>query len=211
MLETRSMYVFQKAIFAPFLIASKSSRLPPMSSSTYKWMFFSTTRVSAIVDRLKMTTREWDEKVVKGYFLPKDVEIILGIPHVFLRWRSPYCGTSINQYRRNQVVHYKVGVGATEVCSWSESFIQDFRQALMKEEPRGIGDRVTPRWQALETGVLKINTDATLATKDGLSGLGVVIRDSNGYVMASACYSSRPIINPKLLRPLRYTNVSCLL
>ncbi|KAK3224784.1 hypothetical protein Dsin_004646 [Dipteronia sinensis] len=105
-------------------------------------------------------------------------------------------------YRRNQVVNYQVGLGDIEVCMWSEFFIHDFRQSLVKENPRRMGSWVTPRWQAPEVGIFKINTDKAVVTKDGVSGLGVVIRDDKGFVRASACYGFKVNYHPQIAEAL---------
>ncbi|KAK3213054.1 hypothetical protein Dsin_017760 [Dipteronia sinensis] len=47
-------------------------------------------------------------------------------------------------------------------------------------------------------GVFKINTDAPLNNRDKVSGIGMVIRDCNGHVMASMCHNIRVCFQPHI-------------
>ncbi|KAK1571513.1 hypothetical protein Q3G72_018476 [Acer saccharum] len=113
-------------------------------------------------------------------------------------FQTPGYSVGFDPKWRNQVVHNKAATGVSEVLGWSESFIEDFRQASFCG---GTGVCRSPeklRWKAPDRGFFKINTDAAIDTAGGRSGLGVIIRDCKGLVMASACYGISASLQPQI-------------
>ena len=43
------------------------------------------------------------------------------------------------------------------------------------------------KWVAPPLGSFKINTDASVNSRDKITGIGIIIRDGAGHVMASLC------------------------
>ena len=59
-----------------------------------------------------------------------------------------------------------------------------------------------PLWKAQPVGMFKINTDAALRFCDKVSGIDVVIRDSNGHAMASLCQNINANYHPQIAEAL---------
>ncbi|XP_059455324.1 uncharacterized protein LOC132185582 [Corylus avellana] len=53
-----------------------------------------------------------------------------------------------------------------------------------------------PRWEAPGRDMWKLNWDAALCSKRGLAGMGVVIRNSDGDVVAVRCMTKQGLTNP---------------
>ncbi|KAK3221714.1 hypothetical protein Dsin_008739 [Dipteronia sinensis] len=65
-------------------------------------------------------------------------------------------------------------------------------------------------WKVLDVGTFKITADVDLNNCQKVSDDGVIIRDCNGYVMASLCHYFEPCCQPQIaeamaiLRGLRF-------
>ncbi|TXG69190.1 hypothetical protein EZV62_004125 [Acer yangbiense] len=102
-------------------------------------------------------------------------------------------------YRRNQLVYEKSSqtVHDFDVLDWAASFIQDFKAAKTVDTGSVVKQRVAPKWKPSPSGSYKINTDATLDCRAKVTGIGVVIRDCYGHVMASLCQSFPGLLQPQ--------------
>jgi hypothetical protein len=84
--------------------------------------------------------------------------------------------------RRNEVIHGGNFVQPGVLIQLVKKSVEEFQQAHEgEEEIRPNSPRSgLMRWQAPVHGWVKVNWDATLDSKDGRMGYGVVIRDHNG-------------------------------
>ncbi|KAL5753867.1 hypothetical protein ACOSP7_022087 [Xanthoceras sorbifolium] len=77
-----------------------------------------------------------------------------------------------------------------EVMAWSSRFLSDFRSAH-EQPPSAVDSSLPPvpltRWLPPSPEVFSINSDAAMREQIGKVGLGVIIRDSHGKVMACYC------------------------
>ncbi|TXG69156.1 hypothetical protein EZV62_004091 [Acer yangbiense] len=92
-------------------------------------------------------------------------------------------------YRRNNFFHSNIMLLGTDIISWAEAFAADFQGACSRDAHLGgnLGGKagVSLGWKAPSQGFYKINTNAALNEELKISGVGVVIRDWKGNVMAS--------------------------
>ncbi|KAL5818565.1 hypothetical protein ACOSQ4_022407 [Xanthoceras sorbifolium] len=77
-----------------------------------------------------------------------------------------------------------------EVMAWSSRFLSDFR-SVHEQPPSAVDSSLPPvpltPWLPPSPGVFSINSDAAMREHIGKVGLGVIIRDSHGKVMACYC------------------------
>ncbi|KAK3222532.1 hypothetical protein Dsin_009557 [Dipteronia sinensis] len=82
--------------------------------------------------------------------------------------------------RRNQVLHGKYTFPIYDIYDWAISLMKDFRDSNFIEGSSSMRMiQAVPRWIPPLQGSFKINTDAAVCVRDKVSGIGVVIRDSN--------------------------------
>ncbi|KAK3219713.1 hypothetical protein Dsin_013683 [Dipteronia sinensis] len=105
-------------------------------------------------------------------------------------------------FRRNGKVHNSAAIDDKNVVPWASSFLLDFQQANGPKEVdskvgsdgvRIVQDR--PSWCPPSVDSYKINTDAAIDVANGNVGIGIIIRDHRGQVMAS---SARMDTTPRL-------------
>ncbi|PON44613.1 Ribonuclease H-like domain containing protein [Trema orientale] len=87
---------------------------------------------------------------------------------------------------RNYVVHREHAREPHLIADYANSFLQEFWNRIGKL-PRGSSSepRMACRWQAPPSGRLKLNVDASVRTGEGRIGIGDVIRDYWGVVVAA--------------------------
>ncbi|TXG72479.1 hypothetical protein EZV62_001058 [Acer yangbiense] len=90
-------------------------------------------------------------------------------------------------HRRNRFLHHKEVFPVSDIWDWANVFIDDFRVANFVETKKQLVVSPPPKWSPPHVGCFKINSDAATRDRDGRSGVGCVIRDSDGYVRASLC------------------------
>ncbi|KAK2639047.1 hypothetical protein Ddye_026842 [Dipteronia dyeriana] len=85
--------------------------------------------------------------------------------------------------------------------SWDVALIR--KSFLMEEEEEAILSLHSSRLGFIIVfyGIL-INRDAALSEGEKVSGIGVVIQDSNGYVMASLCQNIRASLQPQVIEAM---------
>ncbi|KAK3218996.1 hypothetical protein Dsin_012966 [Dipteronia sinensis] len=107
--------------------------------------------------------------------LDSDVMVLLCV----IWWR--------NWHLRNQLVHESGRSGLKAVVSWSMNYISNYRDAMLTGAAARKRDVIPKavKWEAPRRGVFKLNTDAALDVRLLRTGLGMVIRDHTGFVMAS--------------------------
>lgn len=102
--------------------------------------------------------------------------------------------------RRNTVVFGGKLSSPAHLIQSTTEFLEAFHQAQLDSSNRtGISTRtVKPLWHRPPTGVSKINWDASINTATGKMGVGVIIRDAEGLVLASLCSTLPSITNPTI-------------
>ncbi|XP_042972892.1 uncharacterized protein LOC122304693 [Carya illinoinensis] len=93
--------------------------------------------------------------------------------------------------RRNGMVFDNKLVGPNEVFNQAVQCLTDFQLAQVKQTSKidssvPINNKAI-HWKPPMGDILKVNWDAAWKTKEDRSGIGVVIRDSSGEVLASLC------------------------
>ncbi|KAK2651962.1 hypothetical protein Ddye_011818 [Dipteronia dyeriana] len=88
---------------------------------------------------------------------------------------------------RNESVHQVFSLHYDDIVQWASSFISDYRQANFIGGGCNRVDRVRlDRWIPPSSGLFKINTDAAIDGHNGKVGIGIIIRDAAGEVLASS-------------------------
>ncbi|KAK2665216.1 hypothetical protein Ddye_003790 [Dipteronia dyeriana] len=103
-------------------------------------------------------------------------------------------------FRRNNFVHSSILLLVNDLLEWVVKFLRDFQLANVKEESVHHPNYGIVSWSPSPIGYFKINTDATLSFSDKISGIGVVIRDSGGRVMACLCGNARGFYEPQIAK-----------
>ncbi|KAL5821721.1 hypothetical protein ACOSQ3_023603 [Xanthoceras sorbifolium] len=71
-----------------------------------------------------------------------------------------------------------------EIVHWFIKHYHEFISANSVAASRMITASSVTRWTAPTYNCFKINTDATISEQLGITGLGIIIRDHNGVVLA---------------------------
>jgi hypothetical protein len=92
-------------------------------------------------------------------------------------------------FRRNEVIHRGQFMHPNELVKRTISSIADYEAATKKDDvaSAAVGDMVKEAWIAPRDGIFKINWDAGLNHKEGRIGLGYLVRDEGGRVIAAQC------------------------
>ncbi|KAI9197580.1 hypothetical protein LWI28_001000 [Acer negundo] len=99
-------------------------------------------------------------------------------------------------FRRNHMFHSSVMIPDQGIFDWAVSFMNEFRNAkqlVCLPPPKQVVSRV---WKAPQAGCYKINTNVALNNHYRVFGVGVMIWDCNGLVMASLCLNLRVCYQP---------------
>ncbi|KAK3218059.1 hypothetical protein Dsin_012029 [Dipteronia sinensis] len=98
-----------------------------------------------------------------------------------------------------QVVHGLKGVKLGEVVSWAALYLSDFREAnrrvllLVARHQSSVGN-----WQHPCLGRFKLNCNSAIDKLGRYVGVGIVIRDCDGYVVASSTQRIQATYNPQV-------------
>ncbi|KAL5849420.1 hypothetical protein ACOSQ4_007433 [Xanthoceras sorbifolium] len=87
-------------------------------------------------------------------------------------------------FRRNSSMHAKPEVPVADILPWSAAFLEVF-QGVRAAGERQSTQYYMRRWSPPVMELFKVKCDALLRAYDRLVGLGFVIRDHLGAVMAS--------------------------
>ena len=87
-------------------------------------------------------------------------------------------------HNRNQIVHNECGLSPLQVWEMAKGVVEDFQEAnstyLSMKQPSNGG------WEEPSSGFFKINVDSVSSLDGhGVSGMGVIIRDAEGGVVAA--------------------------
>ena len=105
-------------------------------------------------------------------------------------------------FRRNEVVHGGSFTHPNVLVQRAKEAVADFRDANMPVDPGVEGrSRSTPaRWVGPRSGWSKLNWDAAVSEAHGTVGMGAVVRDEEGAVLAARCMVGRGFWTPVLRR-----------
>ncbi|PON55937.1 hypothetical protein TorRG33x02_298020 [Trema orientale] len=90
---------------------------------------------------------------------------------------------------RNRVIHGGLPKRSELILETVLNFLSSFQQRKGLHRSSSFSPMRTIRWDPPELGSFKLITDASVRCGDGWVGLGGVIRDSNGSVLA--CFSKK--------------------
>ncbi|KAK0603417.1 hypothetical protein LWI29_004743 [Acer saccharum] len=106
-------------------------------------------------------------------------------------------------YDRNLWVHSGERINLGDVAAWCSSYLREFKDANLVEDGRlGMVIPSPARWQPPSSGLYKLNTDASLDSTSQRIGLGMVIRDQEGFVMGSSAQRVDVNFSPKVAEAL---------
>ena len=126
--------------------------------------------------------KEWQKQPLSDVFSQvcrdfsvEDVEIFCVL--AWLIWRN-----------RNMVYHGQEAIGGAKIIETAERFLFEYKSstnaAALCKAP--LVKRVSPAtWRPPAAGLLKLNTDAAVVNEGGVTGLGGVIRDTEGEVLGA--------------------------
>uniref|UniRef100_A0A803PZC5 Reverse transcriptase domain-containing protein n=1 Tax=Cannabis sativa TaxID=3483 RepID=A0A803PZC5_CANSA len=139
---------------------------------------------------------DWNKatQMHKGDFL-----IHLTTLHSVTEMESIFCILWCIWSERNRVVHGQQAKPATHLASFANNYMSNYRSAQLKYRPQlhHVPPSSAPTqpvhipWQPPPIGELKMNVDAAVDSSKNRIGLGAVIRNSTGQVIAAL---SMPII-----------------
>ncbi|KAK2659970.1 hypothetical protein Ddye_006503 [Dipteronia dyeriana] len=128
------------------------------------------------------------------------------------RTGGPLCYDLEAWFWRNRVVHCPNTFRNEDVFGWATAFLKDYQEAKFATKvalaPSNSGEVIC--WSSPLEGNYKINNDAVIQGDRNQVGIGIVVRDSYGYVMGAstqkiAVQFSPPITEAtSILRGLRF-------
>ncbi|KAK2656458.1 hypothetical protein Ddye_009510 [Dipteronia dyeriana] len=92
-----------------------------------------------------------------------------------------------NWKHRNAVVHGGIACCVADIMVWSTTYLSEFRSSGLKG--RHLHGNQNPKlvvWKPPPSDFYKINTDVAIDVAGQMIGIGIVIRDVTGFVMASS-------------------------
>ncbi|KAK3230415.1 hypothetical protein Dsin_002296 [Dipteronia sinensis] len=104
---------------------------------------------------------------------------------------------------RNTAVHEPTGAREVDVVAWARGFLAEFHDGqLLKDSMPPTSSFRDQKWTPPNPGMYKINCDAAIGSADRLVGFGIVIRDSEGFVMASSSQRIEASFTPQVAEAL---------
>ncbi|XP_022140628.1 uncharacterized protein LOC111011237 [Momordica charantia] len=73
-----------------------------------------------------------------------------------------------------------------KLVEWANKYVMEFREANSNPFPGRVTNTAEVLWLPPDKRIYKINTDASFLASDQHAGLGIIIRNDRGQVMASA-------------------------
>uniref|UniRef100_A0A2N9GCE4 RNase H type-1 domain-containing protein n=1 Tax=Fagus sylvatica TaxID=28930 RepID=A0A2N9GCE4_FAGSY len=148
------------------------------------------TTVTHVAHLIDQDTRSWDTAVVKANFLPFEAEIILGIllcntrNEDMLIWGGTRAGHYANRQRLNQPTDEidRLYPRALELLTEFHQAQDNHSQTTHSNAPSA-----RTKWKPPISGRYKVNFDGAIFAETNEAGLGAIIRNHWGEVMASLC------------------------
>ena len=110
---------------------------------------------------------------------------------------------------RNRTVHKDDGLSPLQVWLMARNAVDDF--ACSASWDFSLIRPASSSWTPPPPGIFKVNVDGASSEQEGSSSVGVVIRDSNGQVMAALCLPLQSYFSAELTEVLLWSKVSSLL
>ncbi|XP_024190496.1 uncharacterized protein LOC112194497 [Rosa chinensis] len=163
------------------------------------------------VSDLFLTEHSWDERKIRNLFSANTAEAILCIPLSSRRTEDRvvewliHCAGKLSKHsfeellvvlwniwkeRNTRVLEHK-RTEANDVVIRTSTSLAEYRLHNIQERQMGTGVNAA-RWRCPAIGVLKVNIDGSFHAGTKIGGLGFIIRDSQGVVVAGG------------VRPLRH-------
>ncbi|KAK0606888.1 hypothetical protein LWI29_005679 [Acer saccharum] len=102
-------------------------------------------------------------------------------------------------YVRNRWVHSGERINLGAMASWCSIYLAEYKAANLEDvEKQGMVITSPVRWRLPIVGLYKLNTDTSLDSSSQWIGLGMVIRDQDGNVMASSTQRVEANFSPKV-------------
>jgi hypothetical protein len=102
--------------------------------------------------------------------------------------------------RRNKLIFEGQFVPPLKVCLETSHLLEDFKKCNLRKplSTASSADSSFSRkfWEPHVAGFVKINWDASLNVSSALVGMGFVIRDADGFVVAAKCGITRDVAEP---------------
>ncbi|KAK1572459.1 hypothetical protein Q3G72_032892 [Acer saccharum] len=170
--------------------------------TSFKVVSLARLNASTTVAELKLPSRSWNDALVRSSFLPEEASLILSIP---------CSSSSLNDYITLRVVITwgflvililarlcKVVV-VNDVVPWAVAFQDEFRNANEAAASNSTSrNLVANSWRPPDRGHYKANSDAVLDLVNGKVGVGIVIRNFVGEVLASYAQPFPTVLSPAL-------------
>ncbi|KAK2649115.1 hypothetical protein Ddye_016604 [Dipteronia dyeriana] len=154
---------------------------------------------STKVVELRLPSGCWNEALIREYFFPIDVNMIMSIPcsytsaKDYLLWHYDKLGSS------SVKSGYHFGVSHKDFLEWVYGFVADYHDANKKEMGQpGKRNFVSNYWRPSDVEWCKVNTDVAIRNDVMKMGFGIIIHDSNGVVMASSVQSLNARFPPQM-------------
>ena len=97
-------------------------------------------------------------------------------------------------YNRNKLLHGEIGLPPLQILEMAKSIVEDYREAFSLVSPSLSSTQSC--WVAPPSGFLKVNVDgASSIDCSRIFGVGVIIRDDTGRVVAALC-KALPVHHP---------------
>ena len=89
-------------------------------------------------------------------------------------------------YNKNKLLHGENGLRSLQILELAKSMVEDYRKAFLLDTPSLPSPQSS--WVAPPSDYFKVNVDgASSIDGSGISGIGVIVRDEMGRVVAALC------------------------
>ncbi|KAK2646378.1 hypothetical protein Ddye_021573 [Dipteronia dyeriana] len=183
--------------------------------NTFKILSPPSLGVNMTIDRLLSPSGGWDMQVLKQNFMSCDVDAMLeipigaGVPDDSVVWHfeasdgfsvksgywveremeeipSPSGNSGSIHWWRNSFVHNGSQLNCLDVVWWSINFVDEYHTPSLTQKPRVIGvNGMVAHWRPLKAGFYKSNCGAVNEVGESRVGIGIMIRNDSGLIMAS--------------------------
>ena len=99
---------------------------------------------------------------------------------------------------RNRIVHKDGGLSPLQVWLMARNVVDDF--ACFASWDFGLVRTASSCWIPPPPGIFKVNVDGASSEQEGSSSVAVVIRDSNGQVVATLCLPLQSYFSAELTK-----------
>ncbi|TXG70342.1 hypothetical protein EZV62_005277 [Acer yangbiense] len=112
------------------------------------------------------------------------------------------CTSKLKRWIRSRInghVHNVASLPNSNIVPWVTNCVDEFRHANGKDgRVENVGCILVPPWRPPDSGLFKVNTDATIDVEGNKVGIWVIIRDCRGSVMASSAQPISAAFSPQV-------------